>query len=129
MTAMQEIETSVCKHNFITQEPPSRQRGVIGKELRYAVERVVGAQVPAVSRGGHVARTATRIRDLTGKPSTAKLAASGVLLTPALDPRVVTLVKILGHVVPRGDRGEDLDPPIEREMSIPLLRDERDQER
>lgn len=110
-------------------EPSARRRGVMGKELRYALERVLGVQVPAVSRGAHFARTATGARDLVRKPSPAALAAFGARLTPALDPRVVTLAKILGHVVPKRDRGDDLDPPIEREMSIPLLRDERDQER
>jgi Relaxase/Mobilisation nuclease domain len=97
-------------------QEPTRRRGLVARELGYGLEKLAGAQLPAVSRGAHVARTGTRLRDLMGTPSAATLAAAAARVVPGLDPRLVAIGKLLGQALAGRDRAQD--PPIEREMPI-----------
>jgi hypothetical protein len=114
-------------HRTQGHDPPVRRRGVIGRELGYALERFAGTQVPAASRVAHVARTGMRLRDLMGTPSPATLAAAAARVVPGVDPRFVAIGKLLGQALTGRDRVRDTEPPIEREM--PIERSGTDQDR
>jgi hypothetical protein len=107
------------------QDPPVPRPGMVVRELGYGLEKLAGAQVPAVSRMAHVARTGTRLRDLMGTPSAATLAAAAARVVPGVDPRLVAIGKLLGQALAGGERATEL--PIEREM--PIGRSGLDQDR
>ena len=109
------------------QEPSQHRRGLIARELGYGLEKVAGAQVPALSRVAHVARTGTRLRDLMGTPSAATLAAAAARVVPGIDPRLAAIGKLLGQALAGRDRAHE--PPIEREMPIERAGVDQDRDR
>lgn len=110
-----------------SQGPPLRRRGVVARELGYGLEKIAGAQVPAVLRVAHVARTGTRLRDLMGTPSAATLAAAVARVVPGIDPRLVAIGKLLGQAL--AGRNRATEPPIEREMPIERAGLDQDRDR
>lgn len=108
------------------QEPSARRRGSsLGRQIGYALERAVGAQVPSVAVVARVARTAAAIRDLMGSPSATTLAAAASRTLPGIDPRLGAVAKLLGKA--RLEESQDIEPPNGPE--IPFGPEEHDPKR